>query len=257
MTNEELVERVQAGERDTLPVLWTQVERFVAMQARRRLILSGGLGGVEFGDLYDSGYIALVAAADTYDPAAGCSFIGWLSLALKTAFAEAGGYRSYKQAHDPLHRAESLDVPMGEDEDGVTLGDAQADPKATHALEAVEHRLYLKQLHAALETALKMLPEAEQIVLRARYYQGRTRREMGPCSRQIEERALTNLRRPAVGRELRQFAQGLPGCSNRVEARTSVIGHMPSVERGDLALERLELQNEVLRGKGSGSDGPR
>ncbi len=67
MTNEELVERVQAGERDTLSVLWTQVERFVAMQARRRLILSGGLGGVEFGDLYDSGYIALVAAVDTYD----------------------------------------------------------------------------------------------------------------------------------------------------------------------------------------------
>lgn len=78
MTNEELVERVQAGERDTLPVLWAQVERFVASQARRRLILSGGLGGVEFGDLYDSGYIALVAAADTYDPAAGCSFIAAL-----------------------------------------------------------------------------------------------------------------------------------------------------------------------------------
>lgn len=249
MTNEELVERVQAGERDTLPVLWTQVERFVAMQARRRLILSGGLGGVEFGDLYDSGYIALVAAADTYDPAVGCSFIGWLSLALKTAFAEAGGYRSHKQAYDPLHRAGSLDVPMGEDEDGVTLGDVQADPKATQALEAVEHRLYLKQLHAALEMALKMLPEAEQMVLRARYYQGRTRREMGSCSRQIEERALTNLRRLAVGRELRQFAQGLPGYVSHVDVRASMIGHMQLAERADLERERLELQKEAFGGK--------
>ncbi len=252
MTNEELVERVQAGERDTLPVLWTQVERFVAMQARRRLILSGGLGGVEFGDLYDSGYIALVAAADTYDLNAGCSFIGWLSLSLKTAFAEAGGYRSRKQARDPLHRAGSLDVPIGEDEDGTTLGDIQADPQAVQALEDVEHRLYLEQLHAALETALKALPEAERTVLRARYYQGRPRREVGPCARQVEERALTNLRRSAVGRELRQFAQGLPRRIPRVDVRASTIEHMPLAERADLERERLELQNEVRGGKESG-----
>ena len=76
-------------------------------------------GGVEFGDLYNSGYLALIAAADTYNPTAGCSFIGWLSMSLKTAFAEAGGYRSRKQALDPLHRASSLNAPLGNDEDGT------------------------------------------------------------------------------------------------------------------------------------------
>ena len=131
MSNEELVERVQAGERGTLHVLWAQVERFVARQARMRLILSGGLGGVEFEDLYNSGYIALVAAADTYDPTVGCSFIGWLSLNLKTAFAEAGGYRSRKQALDPLHWAGSLDAPLGNDAEDGTVIDIQEDPAAT------------------------------------------------------------------------------------------------------------------------------
>ncbi len=45
MTNEELVELIQGGERELLPELWAQVERFVAQQARHRLVLSGGLGG--------------------------------------------------------------------------------------------------------------------------------------------------------------------------------------------------------------------
>lgn len=121
MTNEELALLAQGGERDKLVELWAQVERFVAQQANRRLALSGGLGGVEFGDLYDAGYLALAAAVDTYDPLAGMSFIGWLAFHLRTAFAEAGGYRSRKQARDPLHRAGSLDVPMGEDEDSATL----------------------------------------------------------------------------------------------------------------------------------------
>lgn len=90
MSNEELTVLIQAGEREYLPQLWAQVERFVAKQASRRMTATGGFGGVEFGDLYDSGYIALVAAAESFDPEAGGSFIGWLALHLKTAFAEAG-----------------------------------------------------------------------------------------------------------------------------------------------------------------------
>lgn len=105
MSNEELVALIQAGERGKLAELWEQVERFVAVKAYRRHLLSDGLGGVEVEDLYQSGYLALVAAADSFNPAAGRSFISWLALALKTAFAEAGNYRSSKQARDPLHRA--------------------------------------------------------------------------------------------------------------------------------------------------------
>lgn len=93
MSNEELVALIQGGERNRLPELWGQVERFVAGQARKRLVLSGGLGGVEFGDLYNAGYIALVAAVDTYDPAA--------ALALQDA--EDGIW--LEQLHDALEKA--------------------------------------------------------------------------------------------------------------------------------------------------------
>ena len=63
MTNEELVALIQAGERDRLPELWDRVERFVASRANRLLIAIGpdkaALAGVEFGDLYNSGYLLL------------------------------------------------------------------------------------------------------------------------------------------------------------------------------------------------------
>lgn len=45
MSNEELVALIQGGERERLPDLWEQVERFVRQQAHRRFVLSAGLGG--------------------------------------------------------------------------------------------------------------------------------------------------------------------------------------------------------------------
>ena len=50
MNNEELVALIQGGEREKLPELWCQVERFVVQQAHRRLVLSDSMGGVEFGE---------------------------------------------------------------------------------------------------------------------------------------------------------------------------------------------------------------
>lgn len=97
MTNEELVALIQAGERDRLPELWDQVERFVASRANRLLIAMGpdkaALAGVEFGDLYNSGYFALVDAAERYDPAAGAKFITFFSMRLKSYFSETTGFR--------------------------------------------------------------------------------------------------------------------------------------------------------------------
>lgn len=159
MSNEELAVFIQSGQMDLLPELWENVRRFIAKEANRRMVLSAGLGGVTFEDLYQSGYLGLVAAVDSFDPEKERSFVSWLSLTLKTAFAEAGCYRSTKQSCDPLLRAGSLDVPLGEDEDGLTLSDALPDPAAELALEEVEERDRRQRLHDALMDALAELPE--------------------------------------------------------------------------------------------------
>ena len=246
MTNEELVALIQAGERDRLPELWEQVEKFVALQARRQYLLSGGLGGVEVEDLYQSGYIALVAAADSYDPKAGRSFISWLARAIKTAFAETGGRRSRKQARDPLHRAGSMDAPVqAGDEDSAALGDLIPDPGAAQAFQNIEDRIYLERLHSALEKALDELPDQQGGTLRRRFYQGWSLAEIaaaegvyGETVRQWQLKALRALRRR---RDLRQF----------VEVRTPYYRRW-SAQSGERTTEMIVLKRERLAGQWAG-----
>ena len=243
MSNEELVKKIQAGEGDKLPELWNQVERFVWQQARRRYLLSGGLGGVEPEDLYQSGYIALVAAVDSFDPEAGRSFISWLTLALKTAFAEAGGYQRRRQASDPIHRAGSLDVPIGKDGDDGTLADLQADPTAAQDFQDAEERIYLEQLRKVLDTVMAKLPDNQAETLRRHYYAGQTLNQIADVAgasketvRQREKKALRALRRK---KELQQF----------VEQRTPYylrVGVSAFLRTGESSVERIVFKREKL-----------
>lgn len=213
MTNEQLVEKIQAGERERLLELWQQVERFVAMRSWMRVHALNGGGGVTADDLIQSGYLALVSAVDSFDPEQGMSFIGWLNLALKTAFSEATGCRSRKQSLDPLHRAGSLDAPVGDDEDGATVGDLQSDPYADAGYATAEDQIWGEQLHTALEKALGLLPEDERAIITIRFYQGKTVQEAGKilsvsqgAAYHLEQRALWSLWRSPACAELRQFA---------------------------------------------------
>ena len=64
MNNEELAAMAQAGDREALLKLWTQVRRMVYQQAMRW----AGVGGTTLEDLEQAGFIAVLRAVDTYDP---------------------------------------------------------------------------------------------------------------------------------------------------------------------------------------------
>lgn len=152
MTNEELVTRIQAGERRLLPDLWDQVEGLVKWQAHRTMAGMREMAaccGVEFDDLYQSGYLALVKAVDTYKDDVDMTFAGWLIFYLRTAFAEATGFRTEKQRRDPLRFSISLNAPV-KDEDGATVEDLQADPQSGMGFENVEQGIYIHGLREAL-----------------------------------------------------------------------------------------------------------
>lgn len=213
MSNEELVERIQAGERDKLAELWEQVEKFVSMQARKCARRLDGFGGVDEEDLYQSGLLALVDAAERFDPSAGSSFIGFLALRLRTYFAEAAGYRGSRR--DALDYASGLDDPIHGTDD-LTAADSIEDTTAQAPFEAAEERVWREQLHDALERALALIPEEQADTLRRRFYQGRTLAEI--CEedgvypetvtvRQRENKGLRSIRRSRMGRELEQFIE--------------------------------------------------
>lgn len=201
MSNEELVAEIQNGRQELLGTLWEQVERFIRRQANRY----PDAGAVDREDLYQSGYLAVAAAVDSYDPERETSFVGWLAIHLRTAFSEAANCRSLRQRLDPMHRADSLSRPL-DDEDGGELLDTVADPLSLQGLQEAEERIWQEELSNALKRAIDALPEGEIEIIRRRYYRGQTiactAREMGKKAHEVqkdERRALATLRKPSSG----------------------------------------------------------
>ncbi|NHC13769.1 sigma-70 family RNA polymerase sigma factor [Motilibacter deserti] len=106
----------------------------------------------------------------------------------------------------------SLDTPVGDDLD-TSVGELVVDTDAVTAVEAVEHRAMLRELHRAIAT----LPEREAAIVRLRYglVDGRARtldeigRELGLTReriRQLEKEALAKLRHPSATRDLLDWA---------------------------------------------------
>lgn len=214
MSNEELAVQIRNGSPELMGELWEQVESLVKWKAKRimtALELRGNMCGVEFDDLVQCGYPAMVAAVNTYDPESG-SFPTWLMYHLQNEFAEATGYRTKRGRNEPLNDAFSLDKPLGEDGDGGLFGDLIPDQRAVANMEAVENRQYREQLHKAMEKALKVIPEDYSEILRLRYYQGMTLEDAGELlgisgeqARQREWKGLRRLRNPSLAATLRSF----------------------------------------------------
>lgn len=244
MTNEELAVRIQRGERELMPELWGQVERFVRYMADKHLRKLPDGRAVEFDDLYQSGYLAVADAVERFDESQGMAFIGYLAMRLKTAFAEATGCRSKRQQRDPIHYAASLDAPLGDDPDGCVLGDLVADPHDQY--EEAERRIYLEQLHGELEKVLAKLPKKQETILRRYFYKGETLRTIGDDLqitqervRQMEVRALRHLRQPNVSHSLRAFIEPMTPYYLHVGLRQYRSTNTSSVEEIALYRERL------------------
>ncbi|MBE6960218.1 MAG: sigma-70 family RNA polymerase sigma factor [Ruminococcaceae bacterium] len=213
MSIEELVAAIQAGAADRIGELWERVEGLVRWKAKRIMIVLEGCPGrgVEFEDLYQSGYLAMVAAVDSYKPECG-AFSTWLGYHLKTAFADATGYRTQKGRKEPLNNCISLDTPLTDDADSDDLMDVIADPAGLQWQESLEESMWRKELQEAVGTALAGIPDKYADVLRLRHYRCMTYAEIGNCLdvgvervRQMESKAIRLLRKPSIACELRPF----------------------------------------------------
>ena len=211
MSNEEIAVRIQAGETELMEQLWAGVEKLVRWKAKRVGDGAEHKCGVNSEDLYQCGYLAMVAAVETYKPVDG-SFAGWLMFYLKTAFAEATGRRTTKDRMEPLNNAVSLDKPLGDEADGVSFGDLMSDPVAAATMDAVEEKLWQEQLCETMEEVLAALPDEQRAVLRCRFYEGQTlaaaAERLGTTAeevRKLEGNGIRELRRPKLAKRIRPF----------------------------------------------------
>ena len=243
------------GESGLCAELWEQVRGFVAQQAIRHFGATEGRGGVEVDDLIQAGYIAMVEAVGYFDPEGGFKFITYLGNCLKSAFADAAGGRSEKQQRDPLHNCDSLERSIDKDDDGGTpLGDLQSSEAAAQGFAELEHRLWLEQLRATLNSALDTLPQKQREIVEAHYYQGKTLREIAgergispENVRRYEGKAFRHLRHNKRRLKLDEF----------VEQRTPYYLHVgvnSFSSTGNSAVERVVMIRETIAEKKEAMD---
>lgn len=241
MINEELVIAIQQGASEMMPQLWNQVERLVAWKANKVISALGDRASVEYEDLYNSGYIALVDAVKRYDPERYDGFTGLFMLCLKTAFAEATGYRSQRQQRDPIHTAQSFDSAVPGTDDMV-LGDIISDGRDYE--EEIIDSLWKKERREAVEKALQSIPQDEETAIRLQFYNdcdvAESAEIMGLSHNDVtalRHKGLTHLRKPQIARELEQYVDTL----SNFFLRTSVRSQQSPVEL--LVIRREELRN--------------
>ena len=210
MDTNQIAAAVQAGQADIM-ALWAAVRRFTYWQGNRWYLALGNRAGMELEDFEQVAFLALLDALEGWEPGAG-AFLTWYGLRLKAAFAAATGQRTQRDRRDPLQWAVSLDTPVTEDEDALTLGDALPDPAAEQAIGDIAERDRLQRLQHALHRALQTLSEAQRRAVVLRYFCGctvdGTAARMGTtraAASAAEQKALRLLRHPMNSRKLRIY----------------------------------------------------
>ena len=210
MTNEQLAEAIQTGDRSKILPLWEQVRRYAHDRAYKWFRATNGRGGQTVQDLEQEAFLALLEALEGWDEKAG-PFLPWYSLRLKAAFTAATGQRTKRDQLDPLQNCISLDAPLTDREgDPFTLEDTIPDQRAEEDLETVEER----DKQAAIRRVLDSLQADQRQVILLRYFHDLTRDQTAQWlhltrtrANTIEQKALRLLRHPVNSRVLLQYRQ--------------------------------------------------
>lgn len=219
MTNEELALKIQNGERNLIPTLWEQVERFIYLKSENWYWQHEETCircGVALDDLKQVSYFAFLDAIRYYTSADSYKFLTYLVFPLRNRFNEACGIRTKAQAQRPLNRCKSLNAAVPGSEEGITYEDTIIDELAAEDFQRAEDCIYNEQLRSVLDECLATLPEVQSTVIQYRYFEGLTAEKAGErvgltyvqC-RNRETEGLRKLRRGKNRERLEVFAEDI------------------------------------------------
>ena len=210
MDTNQIAAAVQSRQADIM-ALWAAVRRFAYWQGNRWYLALGNQAGMEPEDFEQVAFLALLDALEGWEPGK-WSFITVYGTALKSAFAAATGQRTQRDKRDPLQTCVSLDTPVTEEGDALTLADVLPDQTAEAAFEDVDERDRRQRLYHALHRAVQALPETQRRAVVLRYFCGctveGTAARMGTtraAASAAEQKALRLLRHPMNSRKLRIY----------------------------------------------------
>lgn len=237
MTNEELAQGIKEGDTSLLGPLWERNLGLIYRLSRRYAPNPRERGTViDWDDIGQAGFLALLDAVNAYDPASGNRFTSYLRFSVLRQMGFLFGWRR----KPPF--VSSLDEPIAGEDEELTLEGIIPDPQAAQAFEDAEEGIYLGELREAISGALGRLPEREAEIVRRRQLGGETLETAAAAIgvtrervRQIEAKALGKLRRD---RAFRQF------CQEYIEDKATQGTGRGSWEHGGSAPERITEQLE-------------
>lgn len=219
MTNEELAVEIQQGKTEKLPELWAGVEGLVRWKAGKLCAILGDNTRIEFDELYDACYIALIKAVRTYNPEK-AAFSTHFMFFIRGAFAEVTGYKSSKQRNDPLRNAMSLNMPLQDDSDRTLEETIPADVDVE---KETTTKVWKQELHKELEAILSGLEGNQAEVIRKHYYYNASFEEIAKAMKlhvndvkHLNAAAMSRLRAPVNLNRLRPFYERNERKSNRM-----------------------------------------
>ena len=256
MSNEELVQKIQAGHEDFLPDLWDAVKGFVAQQAYRAACLEDSLNdktGLDtYSDFYNTGYLAVYDAAHKFKPYRGTQFLTCLGFYLKKHFnslrAQLSGWSTgtYTKAQKRI-KIDSLNRQiLGEgSDDAIELGDTIADPDNQY--EEMANKNFIESLHNRLASLLARLAPEERRAIQLRYYKELPLKTIAELTNtpqekvpQIINKGMDKLRKFAAAGELDNYIERHTNYFTRV----SVDAFQSS---GTSAVELICMRREEMR----------
>ena len=242
---EELVLSVKNGTGDSA-LLWKAVKKLIYSLANK--YYENGCenrADLDVEDFYQAGYFAMLAAVKDYDPGKGYAFTTYLTNHCRNQFNSLAGYRTESQRTNQtraaLRKAESLDAPILEDE-SLTLLDktaSDADP-----IRDAEDRIFFSQAHAAIESALQKLPAEAAEIIRRKYWNGESIKEIAASLNSTESRC--RVREKETLRALKRPSYGLERFINLNYYRH--VGVSAFRATGTSAVELLALKRMLLEG---------
>ena len=161
---------IRQGNMSRAGILWKKHTRGLAAILARRYA-SVAPAHVTFDDLFQSGYIAMINAAQCFDGSRGASWGTCYGWEYSREVARLCGWGKHRR--ELMDSAESLDAPLPyEDNCDTTLNDITGNNDPNY--DDIERRIYNEQLHNALEGVISTLMPTQQYSVRRHYFNNET-----------------------------------------------------------------------------------